>query len=676
VTWAEHVAPLVFAHCADCHHADGIAPFSLLTYRDARKRARQMAVVTEDRYMPPWPPEPASHSFVGERGLSDAEIAILQRWHEAGAPEGEASLTPPTPEIGTGWQLGEPDLVLPMPEAFTVPAEGLDVFRNFVIPVPTGERRFVRAVELRPGNARVVHHAILHVDPERLCRRLDAADGVPGFEGMELGDSRPPDGHFVGWTPGRVPVEMPADMAWPLEPASDLVLQLHLVPTGKPEPVRSEVGLYFADEPPARRPYVLLLRNDEIDIAPGDADFRVDDEFELPVPVKVLAFYPHAHYLGKDLATIAVHPDGREETLLRIPDWDFNWQDEYRLVEGIDLAAGTTLAMRHVYDNSEENLRNPFHPPRRARFGQLSTDEMATLTIQVLPSSPADRDRLEESWLRRGIARYPDPWAANHHLATLLRRAGRLDEAVAHFRETVRINPRHARGWHDLGAALAEGGDVTGALAALERASSLDPGLAISHQARAVLLQSAGRVAEAVAAYRAAIAADGSLAPAHRNLGRALASLGLLGEGLPYLAKAVELEPGSAEAHHEFGGALAASGRFDDALRHEELAIALRPDWSEPLAGAARILAFHRDATKRDPARAVELGARAVELAGDTQPLVLDAYAAALVSAGRAAEAVPIAERALASAQAQGNAVLVKHLSGRLQGARVAAAGR
>lgn len=676
VTWAEDVAPLVHEHCADCHHEDGIAPFPLLTYREARKRARQLAVVTEDRYMPPWPPEPSGHAFVGERGLSEREIELLQRWHQAGAPEGDPAKAPEPPVIDSGWQLGEPDLVLPMPQAFTMPEEGLDVFRNFVIPVPAGKRRFVRAVELRPGNPRVVHHAILHVDPERLCRRLDAQDAVPGFEGMELGDSRPPDGHFVGWTPGRVPVELPADMAWPLEPGGDLVLQLHLVPTGKPESVRAEVGLYLVDEAPTRRPYVLLLRNDDLDIAPGDAAYRVEDDFELPVDVEVLAFYPHAHYLGKDLSAVARFPDGREETLLRIPDWDFNWQDEYRLVEGLALPAGTTLSMRHVYDNSAENLRNPFHPPRRARFGQLSTDEMATLTVQVLPASPEERDRLEEAWLRRGIARFADPWAAHHHLAGLLRRTGRSEEAELHLREAVRINPGHARGWHDLGSALGGRGDLPAALSAYEKAVAVDPALAVSHHARAVLLQRTGRAPEAVAAFRAAIEADPDYGAAHRNLGRSLAGLGLLAEGLPYLAKAVELEPDSAESHHEFGGALAAAGRLDEALLQEERAMALRPDWAEPLAGAARLLALHRDPAKRDPQRAVELGARAAALAGDSDPLVLDAYAAALMSAGRADEAVSVAERALASAQERGNGKLVQHLAGRLQVAREDAARR
>ena len=405
VTFTEHVAPIVFHKCAPCHRTGESAPFRFLNYEDVERRAQQIAEVTRTRFMPPWLPESTGLEFVGDRRLTDREIDLLRLWVKHGAPAGDPALLPPLPEWPEGWQLGEPELVVEMPETYTLPTEGFDVFRNFVIPIPVDGTRWVRAVELRPGNKRIVHHAIVQIDRTPTSRRLDAEDAGPGFGGMEMGGSVPPDGHFIGWTPGTMPSAAPAGTAWRLDRGTDVVLHLHMLPTGKPETIRPTIGFHFTDEPSAVSPLVVLLDGGTIDIPAGASDHVVTDEIVLPVAVDVLGLYPHAHYLGKAMDVSATLPDGRHMTLIRIDDWDFKWQDEYRYVTPPSLPAGTNVTMRYTYDNSAENERNPTHPPVRVVRGNRLTDEMGSLSLQVLPSNIQDRRLLEEAQARHELAK-------------------------------------------------------------------------------------------------------------------------------------------------------------------------------------------------------------------------------------------------------------------------------
>src|SRR5262245_3480892 len=253
-TFNRDIAPLVWDNCAPCHRPDGQAPFSLVTYADVRSHASQIVTATKNRQMPPWLPEPGYGSFEGERHLEPVEIARLERWVARGVPEGEASDRRSPPEWRRGWQLGEPDLVVGLPDAYTLAAGGGDVFRNFVIPIPLDASRYVHGMEVRPGARGVVHHATILIDRTRASRRLDAADPQPGYSGMFSESARNPESHALGWTPGRTPVLEPPGVAWRLDPSSDLVIQLHMIPSGKPETVRPSVGLFFATAPPTRTP--------------------------------------------------------------------------------------------------------------------------------------------------------------------------------------------------------------------------------------------------------------------------------------------------------------------------------------------------------------------------------------------------------------------------------------
>ena len=263
-TFVDDVGPILHQNCASCHRAGGVAPFALVSYDDARRRARQVAEVTGSRFMPPWLPHIGSPRFAGARNLTVEEIATLASWAVSEMPRGEGELEAPPPPAA-GWQLGEPDLVVSMDKGFVMPAEGGEVFRNFVLPLRSGERRYVRAVEMRTDNPRALHHAILNLDLTDSSRRLDEASSLAGFDGMQaFTRALSPGGHFVSWTPGKVPFAGYEDMSWELSPSADLVLEAHLLTTGREETMHVDLGLHFADSPPARHPVILRLGSNRV----------------------------------------------------------------------------------------------------------------------------------------------------------------------------------------------------------------------------------------------------------------------------------------------------------------------------------------------------------------------------------------------------------------------------
>jgi len=390
-TFSHDVARILYRECAACHRPGGVAPFSLLTYDDAAKRAEVIAAVTARRYMPPWlPSEP---HFQHERRLTAQEIAIIGQWAASGAPEGNPAGAPTPSRFADGWQLGTPDLQVEMRAAFTVPADGVDQYQCFVIPTVSARDRWVRALDMRPGAPRVVHHALLFQDTTGTARKRDSGSGYPCFGTPGFLPAR----GLGGWTPGSVPVRMPEDIPTLLHGGADLVLQVHYHPTGKPESDRTKVALYFTDQPPRRRMMDIPLGSNRIDIPPGDRTYKVTDHFTIPVDVDALTINPHAHYVCRAMYGYAVLPDGTRRTLIRIPEWDFDWQQLYTYAEPVRLPAGTRMEMEFTYDNSAENPRNPYHPPRRIVWGPASTDEMAGLHIEVSPVDPEDTEELSQA---------------------------------------------------------------------------------------------------------------------------------------------------------------------------------------------------------------------------------------------------------------------------------------
>jgi tetratricopeptide (TPR) repeat protein/mono/diheme cytochrome c family protein len=552
VTFNRGIAPILYRTCARCHRPGEAGPFSLLTYADAKSHARQIATATKSRFMPPWLPEEGALKLADDLRLSAEEIARIQAWVEQGALEGNPQDLPPMPKFVEGWQLGKPDVIVKATKPYTLAASGSDNYWNFVFRVPVDRTRWLKAMEIRPGDKRLVHHANVLVDRQQNGRRLEGEPGA-GFAGMELtieSEVFDPDSHFLFWKPGSIPYVEPDGMALRLDKDTDLILNTHLQPSGKPETIQPTLGLYFTDKPATKHPILLQLENDRsLNIPPGEKHFVVSDEFTLPVDVDLLAIYPHAHYLGKDLQAIAKFPDGRSETLIHIPDWNLNWQAVYRYARPAKLPRNTTISMKFVYDNSDGNVRNPNDPPQRVVAGNRAVDEMAHLWLQVLPEDSAQtrrdpRSEILEAMARHNLRKNPEDFEAHYNLAALLMGQGEVAEAIAHFAEANRIRPNEPAVNNAFGAALL----------------------------------AAGRTEESVPHLTAALNARPDYFDARYNLGNALASLGDFRGALAQFQAAVRINPEDANAEANLGSAFAEIGDIKQAKVHYQRALQLNPN--------------------------------------------------------------------------------------------------
>ena len=339
VTFSHDVAPILYKHCVAGHRPGEVAPFALLSYRDAAKRAGLIATVTARRYMPPWLPAHGYGAFAGERRLSSAEIAILRQWADSGAPEGDAASMPKLPRFPDGWELSRPYSALSVARPFSIPADGPDLYRCFALPAPSASDRYIRAIEFRPGNRKVVHHAIFFQDTSGTARARDKGEGyycsgAPGFL---------PVRGLGGWAPGGFPIRLPSDMPEVLYRGGDIVEQIHFHPTGKPERDQAEIGLYFTNHKPERHAKTYIpLGSTDIDIPPGDRAYTVRDHFTMPVDTEALGIIPHAHYVCRDMKG-AAHPPGRNAAAA-----DLDSQRGFRLAGAIPLRRAPEAARRHT----------------------------------------------------------------------------------------------------------------------------------------------------------------------------------------------------------------------------------------------------------------------------------------------------------------------------------------
>ncbi len=502
-TFAADIAPIVHANCIDCHRPGGIGPFALIDYTDVNRRARQIAEVVEDHYMPPWKPDPhRSPPLVGDRTLDQYAIDLIVDWAEAGAPAGDLSTIAPPPLPNEDWALGHPNLIINFPETYELAAEGNDVFQNFVLRIPIEDRRFVRALEFLPEASLVIHHAVIAFDPTSQSRSLDEADPRPGYTSMDLGNAINPNGHIIGWTPGQIPYEVYPGTVFELTPGTDLVVQLHLLPSGKPEQVSPRVGLYFSDEPPTKSGFVVLLRENIIDIPAGANAYPVREEFTLPTAASVLSLYPHAHYLGKDMQIYADLPDGRREWLMHIPDWDFNWQSDYRFKEPLPLPAGAKLVMAYTFDNSVANPRNPYNPPVRVQGGWNSFDEMGEVAIQLLLHDRSDLPLFEETQARYQIDAGEVSADTFYNLGLALDRQSKFREAIPPYESALKLEPTNAAALNNLGAIYERFEAEDRAISLYQRALAADPTLAVTRLNLAQLLNRDGLIAKATEVLR------------------------------------------------------------------------------------------------------------------------------------------------------------------------------
>jgi hypothetical protein len=389
-TFTQDVAPILFASCVNCHREGEIGPFSLMKYEDAKKRAKQIARVVDEKTMPPWKPDPGHGDFRDERKLTKKQIDTLKEWAEAGAPEGNAKLLPKPPVFKDGWKLGKPDIILKMEKPFTIPATGRDVYQHFVFPMNLDKDVYLIGVECRPGNRKVAHHAVGILDTSGTARKLEAKqkDKGPGYPGN--GPGFIPAGFTPGYVPGQTPRFMTEGQAITIKKGTDFVLQMHYHPTGKEETDQTEIGLFLSKKPPTQHMVVVAMASEEIDIPAGKKDYKAADEFKLPVDFELQSVWSHMHIIGKTNVVWAETPNGKKIDLLKISDWDFNWQDTYEYKKSIKLPKGTIIKSEWTWDNSADNPRQINTPPKRIRLGEGSADEMSGLILGGTVSNGLD----------------------------------------------------------------------------------------------------------------------------------------------------------------------------------------------------------------------------------------------------------------------------------------------
>ena len=517
-TFAHDIAPIIYQHCTGCHYTGGPGPFPLTSYEDVRKHARQISEVTRSRYMPPWLPQQGFGEFDGDLHLTDAQITQISNWVDHGAPEGNTAELPPSPSISEGWLLGPPDLIIQTSAAFHIPADGKDLFWNFILKPQLNRTRYVRAIDIHPSNPKLVHHANILIDRlgSQESQEKIPGNGFPGMDVAVLGTPLDLDGHALFWKPGSIPYTEPPGMAWRLDPGNDLILNVHLQPSGKPEAEQTTIGLYFTDDPPTRFPYLLQLEDDQaLDIPAGDKNFTLTHHFRLPTDTQIVAIYPHTHYLGKVLEAWATRPDGTREWLIRIPDWDQNWQAVYRYRSPVHLPAGSVVTMHYRYDNSASNPRNPNQPPKRVRGGNRATDEMGHLWLELLPENARDARRLyAEAWAHHQLEKHHGDYNADVTLGALALSRLHTQDAVAPLRQAVQLQPDQP----------------------------------IAHNLYGVALDATGRNTEAMEQFRLAIQEKPDFENARFNLAHAFARAGEKVQAIEQLHQILKTNPNDSAA--------------------------------------------------------------------------------------------------------------------------------
>ena len=431
-SYYKDVAPILQKNCQDCHRPGQVAPFALMTYDQARKRATDLAHVTSERVMPPWPASPTfGGPFRDQRVLTDAEIATLKDWTEAGSPEGDPKDAPEPRTFSSDWPLGPPDLVLTMPEPYELKGNGEDDFRVFVLRTELPADRWIRAVDYKPGNRKVVHHVIAGIDTSESARELDAKDPGPGYTSVGgFGDGVPLRGFLPIWTPGSRARYAPEGSGYVLPSGADVLIQVHYHKNGKPETDATSIGLYLSSEPlpkqvhtgfvfpsvpPAqvvklaakfqgvsktgKRPSLDEMLHDVLVIPAGDPNYEVKASSKsgpLGRPISrdilVTSVMPHMHWLGKDFAFSAVLPDDAHTRvpLIKIDHWDFNWQGTYAFAKPVPLPKGTYFEMDAHFDNSDKNPANQNKPPKVVNWGNQTTDEMCIGIFEFVVADGSD----------------------------------------------------------------------------------------------------------------------------------------------------------------------------------------------------------------------------------------------------------------------------------------------
>lgn len=394
--YSQDIAPILYTHCTSCHRPGEIGPMPFTNYSEAVAYGAMIKSVTQSRYMPPWKPDPAYRSFVDENVLSTAQIQAIKDWVDGGMPQGNPALEPPLPSFPTGSQIGVPDLVLPMTQAFTQTGNNTDQYRIFVLPTGLQQDKEIKAIEFRPGNKRITHHAIIGMDTTNQANVLDQAQAGYGYTQYGGFGFTPNEPLLAGWTPGMSPKVYPQGIGKVLWKNSKLLLQMHYAPTPIPETDSSVINIFYANAPLTRQATLTPitpqhLLNGPFVIQPNTVKtFRA--RYTIGIAVSLLNLLPHGHLLCKSWEAYAVKPNGDTIKLVKINDWDFNWQGMYSFRNMQPLPAGTQLFVHGTYDNTASNPLNPHSPPQIVRWGENTADEMFLLYLTWVPYQVGDEN--------------------------------------------------------------------------------------------------------------------------------------------------------------------------------------------------------------------------------------------------------------------------------------------
>ncbi|MFM1802709.1 MAG: hypothetical protein RJA81_2061 [Planctomycetota bacterium] len=424
--YVHDVAPILKNNCTGCHSQGQSGPFSLTSYESAAKRAGDIVNVVNEGLMPPWKPEkgstpPLSH----ERRLLESEKLILQLWALNGRLRTSADHSKPDTMTATNpsnhtsvplnedvprqnsshepadtasdWPLGSPDLILTMPEPFIVPAGGPDIYRCFVLPTGLTEDVALSAIDVRPGNPKVVHHVFNYIDVREIGKKRDCQTEGPGYDCFSGFDGDQIFGAIGGWTPGNQTKHFGDGVGLRLPSKSDIVMQVHYHPIGTEQMDQTRVGLYFARNPIKKAlQWISACENPaQFRLPAGAEEVTFNTSLKVPMDVHLHAMTPHMHLLGRSIRASIRFPNGSEMSLIQIRDWDFNQQDTYYLRDPLWIPKGSTIEIQSEFDNSSNNPFNPNQPPMEVQWGEASTDEMMILFLALTKASQ-DLTRTDE----------------------------------------------------------------------------------------------------------------------------------------------------------------------------------------------------------------------------------------------------------------------------------------
>ena len=393
-TYTKDVAPILFRNCTSCHRPGEIAPMSLLTYDDVRPHAKDIRDEVSEGHMPPWHAAAPKGTFLNERGLTPEEKEALVRWAAAGAPKGDPKDLPPTPVYPDGWAMGKPDVVFEMQEEYAVPADGVIEYEYFYIPTNFTEAKWIQAIELRPGNREVVHHALafyratpdMKRPPVLRPNRDQMILPPPAKQGTRpQREEQTPSRMLATYAPGTNPQVLRPGTAIRLEPSGVIELQMHYTANGKAAKDRTKIGFQFSKDPSPREVRVTHFFNGTLSLPAGSPDVRVDADISFVSDAVVWGIFPHTHVRGKKWEYVLELPDGTKKNILSVPTYDFNWQTYYMFTEPLEIPKGSRLVSSAWYDNSAANKSNP-DPKVTVKWGDQTWEEMQYTGLLFSPA--------------------------------------------------------------------------------------------------------------------------------------------------------------------------------------------------------------------------------------------------------------------------------------------------